>query len=323
MKRRKFLIAITAGALARPIPARAQQPRRIGFLRLALPDATQLADFRAGLGEAGYVEGHNLVIEYRYADGDYARLPELAADLVRQNVEVIMTSGSTDAVKAAMRATSTIPIVGTSVAPAVSPFSIVKHFNRPEGNVTGVSITTGDLTPKRLQMLAELVPGAAIGVLMNPTAINHKLSRETIEEVGRALRVTLVFATVSADADLDPAFASLAGQHVGAILPEAEPFLGNSWRRLILLADRHKIPVMQEWREAVAAGGLMSYAPSLRWVAHQTGRYAGQILNGAKPADLPVVAPTKIELVINLKTARALGLIVPQSLFARADEVIE
>jgi len=135
--------------------------------------------------------------------------------------------------------------------------------------------------------------------------------------------VKLVIAMVSTDAGLDPAFASLADENVGAIFPEPEPFLGNSWRRLILLAERHKIPMMQEWREAVAAGGLISYAPSLRWVARQTGRYAGQILNGAKPADLPVVAPTKIELVINLKTAKALGLTVPQPLFARADEVIE
>ncbi len=322
--RRRDLLLLAGGVLALPVGVRAQQPRRIGFLRLALPDATQLADFRAGLEETGYAEGRNLLIEYRYADGDYARLPELAADLVRQNVEVIMTSGGLDAVRAAMGATSTIPIVGSSVDPGKSAAPpVVKHFNRPEGNVTGVSIIMGELTPKRLQILAELVPGASIGVLMNPTITTHKFSREVIEEAGRAVRVKLVIAMVSTDAGLDPAFASLADENVGAIFPEPEPFLGNSWRRLILLAERHKIPMMQEWREAVAAGGLISYAPSLRWVARQTGRYAGQILNGAKPADLPVVAPTKIELVINLKTAKALGLTVPQPLFARADEVIE
>jgi putative ABC transport system substrate-binding protein len=303
--------------------ARVQQPRRVGFLRLAPPDATQFADFRAGLEETGYAEGRNLVIEYRYADGNNARLPELAVDLVGQNVEVIVTSGGTDAVRAAMRATTAIPIVGTSVDPGKNRVPLVKHFNRPEGNVTGVSIVTGELTPKRLQILAELVPGAAIGVLMNPTLTMHKPNREEIEEVGRVLRVKLVIATVSTDADLDTAFASLADRHVGAILPEADPFLGNSWRRLVVLADRHKIPMMQEWREAVAAGGLMSYAPSFRWVMRQVGRYTGQVLKGAKPADLPVVAPTKIELAINLKTAKALGLTVPQSLFARADEVIE
>jgi len=320
--RRRDLVALLGGAALWPLAARAQQPRRIGYLRLAPLDATQLADFRAGLEETGYAEGRNLVIEYRYAEGDYARLPDLAADLVRQNVEVIVTSGGTSAVRAAMRATATVPIVGTSVAP-VSAAPLVKQFNRPEGNVTGVAIITGDLTPKRLQILAELVPGAAIGVLMNPTTTTYDLSREEIENAGRALQVKLVFATVSTDADLDPAFASLAGQHVGAILPEAEPFLGNRWQLLVPLAARHAIPMMQEWREAVVAGGLISYAPSLRWVHRQVGSYTGQILKGAKPADLPVVAPTRIELVINLKTANALGLTIPYTLLGRADEVIE
>jgi ABC-type uncharacterized transport system substrate-binding protein len=323
MRRRDFLI-LSAGRIGgRPCPSRAQQPRRIGFLRLAPPDATQLADFRAGLEETGYAEGRNLVVEYRYADGDYARLPELAADLVRQNVEVVVTAGGTDAVRAAMRATSTIPIVGTSVEPTIIGVApLVKHVNRPEGNVTGVSFSA-DLSPKRMQILAELVPGAAIGVLMNPTLTQHKHSREAVDEAGRALSVKLVIATVSADADLDPAFANLASQHVGAMLPEAEPFLGNSWRRLVLLAERYKIPMMQEWRDAVVAGGLISYAQSLRWVYRQTGNYTGQILNGAEPADLPVVAPTRFELVINLKTATALGLTIPPHLLARADEVIE
>jgi ABC-type uncharacterized transport system substrate-binding protein len=322
--RRRDLIPLAALGLAMRMPVvRAQQQRRIGYLRLAPEDAAQLADFRSGLAEEGYAEGRNLVIEYRYANDDYARLPELAADLVRRNVEVIATLGAPDAVRAAMRATSTIPIVGNSVAPAMAPFSIVKHHNRPEGNVTGVYITTGDLTPKRLQILAELVPGRAIGVLMNPIIANYRRNREAIEKAGRALKVHLVIVTVSKDADLDPAFANFAGQHVGAILADAEPFLGNSWRRLIRLAERHKIPMMQEWREAVAAGGLISYAPSWRWIFQQAGRYTGQILKGAKVADLPVIAPTKIELVINLKTAKALGLAVPQLLLARADEVIE
>jgi ABC-type uncharacterized transport system substrate-binding protein len=200
---------------------------------------------------------------------------------------------------------------------------IVKHHNRPEGNVTGIDLTGGDLTPKRLQILAEMVPGAVIGVLMNPTASFYSNDREEIEKTGRALKVKLAIANVSTDAGLDPAFASLAGQGVGAVFPEGEPFLGNSWRRLIELSERHKIPMMQEWREAVVAGGLISYAPSFRWIMQQLGRYTGQILSGAKVADLPVIAPTKIELVINLKTARALGLTVPQPLLARADEVIE
>jgi putative ABC transport system substrate-binding protein len=323
MKRRNFLSAVAAVAFVRPPSAAfAQRPRRIGYLRLAPSDATQLADFRAGLEETGFAEGRNLVIEYRYAEGDYARLPDLAGDLVRQNVEVIVASGGTEAPRAAMSATSTIPIVGTSVGPAYTP-PLVKQFNRPEGNVTGVAILTGELTPKRLQILAELAPGAVIGVLMNPTQTYYNLSREQILKAGQALQVKLVFETVSADGDLDPAFASLAGRHVGAILPEAEPFLGNRWQMLVPLAARHAIPMMQEWREAVMAGGLISYAPSLRWVHRQAGNYTGQILNGAKPADLPVVAPTKIELVINLKTAQALGLTVPRWILARADELIE
>jgi len=160
---RREVITLIGAVVAWPLMAHAQQPRRIGFLRLAPPDATQLADFRAGLEETGYAEGRNLVIEYRYTDGDYARLPELAADLVRQNVEVVVTSGGTDAVRAAMRATATIPIVGTSVDPGSNSAPLVRRFNRPEGNVTGVSIITGALTPKRLQILAELVPGAVIG----------------------------------------------------------------------------------------------------------------------------------------------------------------
>ena len=322
LRRRDLLL--TGTLVVMPLTARAQQSRRIGFLRLAPPDATQFAEFRAGLAETGYVEGRNLVIEYRYADGDYTRLPAMATDLVRQNVEVIAGAGGTDAVRAAMAATTTIPIVGSSVDTTFSGAPpLIKHFNRPEGNVTGISIVTGDVGAKRMQMLTELVPGAVIGVLMNPTLIMHQRNLEVIQQTAGVLQAKLVIATVSADGDLDPAFASLAGQGVGAILPEAEPFLGNSWRRLVRLAERYKIPMMQEWRDAVAAGGLLSYGPSLRWVYRQLGRYTGQVLNGAKVAALPVIAPTQIELVINLKTAKALGLEVPPTLLARADEVIE
>lgn len=322
MTRREVIFALAGGVAALwGQPLRAQLLRRIGLLRLAVFD--QIKDFHAGLAECGYVEGRNLVIEDRFADRNYARLPDMAADLVHRNVEVIVTAGGPGAVRAAMGATTRIPIVGSSVAPASAPFGIVKHHNRPEGNVTGVAITTGDLMPKRLQILAEMAPGALIGVLINPTSATHDRSRTMIEETGQALQARLVFAAASTDADLDAAFASFAGQHVGAIMAEAEPFLGSNWRRLISLAEHYKIPMMQEWREAVTAGGLISYAPSLQWVYRQVGRYAGQILNGTTVADLPVVAPDKIELTINLKAAKALGLTVPQSLLARADEVIE
>jgi len=174
-----------------------------------------------------------------------------------------------------------------------------------------------------LQILAEIVPGATIGVLMNSTQSFYDHDHEAIEAAARTLGVKLAFANTATGADFAPAFEGLARRRVGALLPEAEPFLGSQWQRLSALAAQHAIPMMQEWREAVAAGGLVSYAPSLTWIYHQVGRYTGQILNGAKPADLPVVAPTKIELVVNLKTAKELGLMMPQSILARADEVIE
>ena len=315
--KRRYLFGLLGAVVLSPVRAHSQLARRIGYLRLSTRDPKQLTDFLSGLEETGYTEGRNLVVEYRYAEGDYDRLAGLARDLVGRNVEVIMTSGGPDTARAAMQATATIPIVGTSVGP------LVKHFNHPEGNVTGISIITGDLNQKRLQILAELVPGASIGVLMNPNYGRYRRDREDIEEAARALNVKLVFATVSTDADLETAVTSLAEQHVGALMPEAEPFLGNQWRQLVPLAAQNKIPMMQEWQEAVIAGGLLSYSPSLRWIEHQVGVYAGQILNGAKPADLPVVAPTKIDLAINLKTAKALGITVPQALLARADEVIE
>lgn len=319
--RRRDLFILVAGAAALPRAAAAQQPqrmRRIGYLSLGAANAFgNLPDYRRGLAETGYVEGRNLVIEYRYADGDYARLSGLAADLVHDHVEVISATGPPATAKAAMQATAMIPIVGFSVAP------LVKHFNRPEGNVTGVSIITGDLAPKRMQILAEIVPGATIGVLMNPAYPFYDRDRKRIEDAARTLGVKLAVVNVSADRDFAPAFAALARQHVGALLTEAEPYLGSKWRLLVALAAQHAIPMMQEWREAVVAGGLISYAPSLAWVSHQVGLYTGQILNGAKPADLPVIAPTRIELVVNLKTAKALGLAIPLLLLARADKVIQ
>ena len=318
MRRRDLLLWLAPALTATLRGSRAQQQRRVGFLSLASADAfTGLPDYRRGLDESGYVEGRNLAIEYRWADGDFARLPGFAAELVRENVEVITAMGSPESAKAAAQATATIPIVGTSVAP------LVAHFNRPEANVTGVSILTADLMPKRLQLLAEIVPGATIGVLMNPAYPGHDRDRAEIEDAARAVGVRLVFASASADSDFEPAFASLARQHVGAVLPEAEPFFGSRRQLLVTLAARYAVPMMHEWRESVLAGGLLSYAPQLAWIYHQVGLYTGQVLNGAKPGDLPVVAPTRIELVINLGTANTLGLTIPRSILARADEVIE
>lgn len=317
MRRRELLLLIGAVALL-PGVSRGEQQRRIGFLGLTSKAAwANSADFRQGLAETGYIEGRNLVIDYRWAEGHYDRLLALAAELVSEKAEAISTEGGPAPAKAAMQATTTIPIVGSTVA------SLVKHFNRPEGNLTGVSIVTGDLMLKRLQILTEIVPGAKIGVLMNPASTFYDRDRKRIEDAAAALGVKLVVANLSADADFDPAFASLDQRHVGALMPEPEPFLGSRGQLLATLAARYKVPMMQEWREAVAAGGLISYGPSLAWVFHQVGHYTGQILNGAEPAGLPVVVPARFELVINLKTAKALGLTIPPSILAGAGEVIE
>jgi putative ABC transport system substrate-binding protein len=320
MNRRDLLGLLLGGAAATlPVAARAQQQRRIGFLSSLSADGVGSARdaFHRGLKETGYVEGQNLRIEYRWADGDFARLPALAAELVRENVEVIVTSGGGRPGRAAMQATATIPIVAGSAG------SLVKHFNRPESNLTGVSIVTTELNPKRLQILAELVPGAAIGVLINPANFTSEHSRNELQIAGRTLGVELHFATATADPDLEPAFASLAGLRVGALLIAADASFNSRRERLIALAAHYAIPTMHEWRESVAAGGLVSYAPSLAEVRHQIGVYTGRILNGDRPGDLPVVEPSRYELVVNLKTAQALGLTVPPSLLARADEVIE
>jgi ABC-type uncharacterized transport system substrate-binding protein len=320
--RRRAFIAIGVGAVVWPLTADAQQSermRRIGLLSSVSKDGMdfELAALRQGLSEAGFIEGRNLVIEYRFADGDYARLPALASDLLSSDVEVIVTSGGPQPAAAASKATAKIPIVATSAS------SFVKQFNRPEGNLTGVNITTGTLQPKRLQILAEMKPGAAIGVLMNPAYSRYEQEREEVENAARSLHVNLQFAAASADADFDPAFAELVSHHIGSLLIGAEPFFDNHRQRLVALAAQYAIPTMHEWRESVIAGGLMSYGPNITEIDRQVGHYAGEVLNGAKPADLPVVAPAKFELVINLRTARTLGLEMPPSLLAQADEVIE
>jgi putative tryptophan/tyrosine transport system substrate-binding protein len=318
MKRRNLLrLLLGAAAAALPVAARAQQQRRIGYLSGVSASGFDLTEFRRGLQETGYVEGQNLLILYRWADGDFARLPGLAADLVRENVEVIVTSGGGQPPAAAMEATATIPIVAGSAS------ALVKHFNRPERNLTGVSMVTGDLMPKRLQILTELIPGAAIGVLMNPAKPGDEYSRNELQGAARTLGVVLHFANAAADPDLEPAFASLAGQRVGALLIYADPFFNNRRAQLVALAARYAIPAMHEWRESVAAGGLISYGPVLGEAYRQVGIYTGRILNGDKPGDLPVVEPSRYELIINLKTATALGLTVPHAMLMRADEVIE
>jgi putative ABC transport system substrate-binding protein len=296
-----------------------QQQRRIGLLCGVSADAFAplLAAFRRGLDEAGYAEGRNLQIEYRWADDDAARLPALAADLVRANVEVIATSGGPQPASAAMRATAAIPIVASAAG------GLVKHFNRPESNLTGLSFLTGTLTPKPLELLVELVPGVPIAVLANPAYSEYEPDRNQVEKAAQLLGVEVRFVTASTDTDFEPAFASLAKLRAGALLISADPFFNNRRDRLVALASRYAVPAMHEWRESVAAGGLISYGPSLSGMYRLLGTYVGKILDGAKPADLPVQQPTRFELVVNLKTAEALGLTVPPSILARADEVIE
>jgi putative ABC transport system substrate-binding protein len=318
--RRRSLLALFGGAAAAlPWTGRAQQQRRIGLLCGISADtfAPLLAALRRGLDDTGYAEGRNLQIEYRWAEDDAARLPALAADLVRAKVEVIVTGGGPHPVSAAMRATPEIPIVASAAG------NFVEHFNRPEGNLTGIGFLTGSLMPKQLELLVELVRGAAIAVLANPAYFEYESQRKQIEEAARVLGVDARFLLAGTDAELEPAFASLAKLGAAALLISADPFFNSQRQRLVALAARYTVPTMHEWRESVAAGGLISYGPSLTSVYRLLGTYVGKILEGAKPGDLPVQQPTRFELAVNLKTAQALGLTVPPSILARADEVIE
>ena len=255
MKRRRLLALLGGAAATRSWAGWAQQPRRIGLLCGVSADtfAPLLAAFRRGLDETGYAEGRNLQIEYRWADDDAARLPTLAAELVRANVELIATSGGPQPAAAAMRATAAIPIVASSAG------SLVEHYNRPEGNLTGVSFLTGALTPKRLELLVELVPGAVVAVLANPAYSQYEPDRKEVENAARILRVEVRFVMAGTDADLEPAFASLAALPTGALLISADPFFNSRRDRLVALAARYAIPTMHEWRESVE----VTAAPSL------------------------------------------------------------
>jgi putative ABC transport system substrate-binding protein len=285
--------------------------------------APLVAAVRQGLSETGYVEGQNVAIEYRWAEGHYDRLPALAADLIARKVDLIVATGGAASARAAKTATLTIPIVFTTGSDPVES-GLVDSLARPGGNITGVSILNVELIPKRIELISELVPEArVIAVLVNPNNAGTEPMIRDVPEVAHAKGVQLPILKASTQSEIDTAFTSLDQLHAGALVVAPDPFFGTRHDQLLVLASRHAIPAIYAWREFVTAGGLISYGTSLVVAYRQVGTYVGKILKGAKPADLPVQQPTTFELVVNLKTAKALGLTIPQSILGRADEVIE
>jgi putative ABC transport system substrate-binding protein len=325
MRRRDFVAGL-AGSVAWPISADAQQPAMpvVGFLNAASPDTfTHLvAAFRKGLSEGGYFEGHNVAIEYRWAEGQYDRLPAMAADLVRRHVTVMTVTGGRPSVLAAKAATHDVPIVFVSGDEVISVGLVASH--RPGGNATGVMLFNSLLGTKRLALLRELIPRAAtIAILVNPNWQDYERQLEDVQAAVRTAGLQLLDLRAATERQIDAAFATLLSHPADALFVATDTFFNNRRDQLVTLAARHRIPTIYEWREFTAAGGLISYGTSLTDAYRQAGLYTGRVLKGEKPADLPVVQPTKFELVINLKTVKSLGLEVPDKLLALADEVIE
>jgi putative tryptophan/tyrosine transport system substrate-binding protein len=326
LKRREFITLFGGAAAAWPLAARAQQPTMpvIGYLGAGFPapGASAVAILRQGLTEAGYVEGRNVAIEYRFAEGKYDRLPSMAAELVRRQVAVIVAVPNPAAL-AAKAATTTIPIVFLTADDPVK-LDLVANLARPGGNVTGASILFAELGPKQLGLLRELVPTAVrIGLLINPSNVNAADITKDLMAAGAAMGVQIEVVQASNILEIDAAFTSLVRKRAEALVVGTDSFFFNRRLQLATLATRHAIPAVYNAREYAEAGGLMSYGTSLMEAFRQVGIYTGRILQGAKPADLPVVQSSKFEFVINLSTARALGLEIPPTLLARADEVIE
>jgi ABC-type uncharacterized transport system substrate-binding protein len=324
MRRREFITLVGAAA-AWPVTVRAQPPAMpvIGFMIASVQARSQqIAVFYAGLKESGYVEGQNVTVELRSAEGHFDRYPALAADLLRHGVALLVAVNN-DAALAAKRATATTPIIFGMGGDPVA-LGLVGSLNRPGGNITGIYFFTQGLEGKRLGLLHELVPTATtIAVLINTDYSPAKNQLQDVQEAAARLGVQVLVLRANVEADFDAVFADLVRQRAGALLVCASPFFASRRQQLVVLAARHAVPAIYEWREFAAAGGLMSYGTNLNDAYRQMGVYAGRVLKGEKPADLPILQSTAFEFVINLSTARALGIAVPPTLSARADEVIE
>jgi putative tryptophan/tyrosine transport system substrate-binding protein len=326
MRRREF-IAELSGAAAWPITARAQQPVLpvVGFLGAISPApyARYVAAIHQGLKEAGYIEGQNVRFEYRWAEGHYDRLPKLATDLVDHHVAVIVPIGGAPPTAAAKAATSIIPIAFNMLADPLE-LGLVASLDRPGGNLTGVAMMGVELEAKRLELLHEAVPAATlIAVLLNPSNAHAESQIREVQSAARASGQQIIILNASTEGELEAVFESVVKERAGAVLVGSDTFFTSEPILFVLLTARHAIPAIYPWRSHVDAGGLMSYGASLLDAYRQTGVYAGKILDGAKPADLPIIQPTKFELVINMRAAKVIGLTLPSTLLARADEVIE
>ncbi len=325
MRRRKFIAALGGAAAIWPLGARAQQPAMpvIGFLLGTQRDDRAVSGIWRGLNDAGYLEGKNVASEYRWADGHYDRLPALASDLVRRQVAVIVAAGGSVSPRAAKATTATIPIVFLIGSDPVD-IGLVASLSRPGRNVTGVSLIGTELGGKRLGLLREVVPKTAVIVLLlNPNSPNAEPERKNVETAARAIGQQIQVLNAGTERDIDRAFATIAEERAGELIVGADAFLVRQRDQIVELAARNAIAAVYPFREFAEAGGVLSYGTNRADAWRQVGVYTGKILNGAQPADLPVIQPTKFELVINLKTAKALGLTIPQSFTLLADEVIE